>query len=173
MRRLGTLILYITTTENIFRRGFERGHLVQDSKQSIYYECVLSKFEVDEVYGGEIKAGNSIYIFEPVDCRENQMDCTDGYSLMKRQEEYVLFLTKLKNAGYGDGEYVYAPISTTYEKYSCKDSFPNRLSEEVLEEPEKMHAYSEYNQEVYLYDKEMYDKYCRLKKQVLELIKCE
>ncbi len=47
------------------------------------------------------------------------------------------------------------------------------MSEEVLEEPEKMHAYSEYNQEVYLYDKEMYDKYCRLKKQVLELIKCE
>lgn len=149
-----------------------KGHLVENKKSSIYYECVLSEVEIDDVYVGGLQKGEHIYVFEPVDCRRNQLDCTDGYSLMNKKEEYVLFLSKLKNAGYGEGEYVYAPKSTTFGKFLYKDSVPTQFSEESLEEPDQMIPYSKCKkEEVYLYDGEMYNKYCRLKKQVLEFVK--
>ena len=147
-------------------------HLNQEKKRSIYYECVLSTVEVDEVYQGNLKKGNEIDIFEPVDCRNMQIDCTDGYSLMQEGNQYILFLIPLKNAGYGTGEYVYAPVSTTYAKFLYNDSFPELFNEEQLEEnTETTLYYNQYKQaEVYLYDEKMYNKYCKLKKQVMELV---
>ncbi len=82
------------------------------------------KAEVDHVYQGNAEPGEEIYIFEPVDCVGDFMDCTCGYTLMQEETEYVLFLKKLKNAGYGDAEYVYMPQCTTYGKYTYGDSVP-------------------------------------------------
>lgn len=145
--------------------------LKKEVKRSIYYECVLSLVEIDEVYRGSLAQGDVISVFEPVDCRETEIDCTDGYSLMQEKEEYILFLKPLKNAGYGDGEYVYAPVSTTYAKYLCSDTLPNLFSEEELENPDTMFSYCERkDEEVYLYNQEMYEKYCKLKKQTMELM---
>lgn len=148
-----------------------RVRLKKEVKRSIYYECVLSSVEIEEVYQGSLEQGDVISVFEPVDCRETEIDCTDGYSLMQEEEEYILFLKPLKNAGYGDGKYVYAPVSTTYAKYLCSDSLPNLFTEEELENPDTMFSYSECkDDEVYLHNQEMYEKYCKLKKQTMELM---
>lgn len=147
-----------------------KAHIVSNKNRSIYYECVLSEVEVDSVYNGDIKNGSHIYIFEPVDCRQTQLDCTNGYSLMQENEEYVLFLTKLKNAGFGKGKYVYAPKSMTFGKYPCNTSVPKLFNEETLEEPGKMLPYSTCKSEIYLYNKNTYDKYCKFKEQITELL---
>ena len=139
-------------------------------KRKLYYECIFSEVEILEVYAGDLKAGETISVFEPVDCGfENQILCTDGYSMMQEGEEYVLFLKKLKNTYYGEDDYVYAPSSTVYSKYSINDTMPKLFTYDELEEEENLYLYDKIkNQDVYLYDKGNYEKYVELKKEVLE-----
>jgi hypothetical protein len=137
-----------------------------------YYECILSQVEIEKVYQGDLRIGDKINIFEPIDCYTNRaVYCTDGYSMMQNDFEYILFLQPLKNTFFGENDYVYAPSSTTYGKYLCEDSEPRLFkSYEIVEGDEAaMLKYSEIkNEEVFLYDEEQYNKYIYLKKQVLE-----
>ena len=139
-------------------------------KRKLYYECILSQIDIVKCYEGELKEGDSINIFEPVDCGfEDQILCIDGYSMMQPDKEYILFLKTLKNTYFGSDKYVYAPSSTRYSKYQVDGNEPELFSFEELEEPESMHLYSEIkDQEVYLYEKEDYDKYLKLKNEVIE-----
>lgn len=143
-------------------------HLDETWNRELYQECVLSKVKVDNVYQGNAEPGEEIYIFEPVDCVGDFMDCTGGYTLMQEETEYVLFLKKLKNAGYGDAEYVYMPQCMTYGKYTYGDSVPAKYIDS--QDSDKLPAYSDIRDaEVIILDDEQYDKYCRLKKEVMAL----
>lgn len=147
-----------------------KAHLKNGQPRSIYYECVLSYLEVDMVYQGNVETGKTIWYFEPVDCCLSSIDCTDGYNLMQPNKEYILFLKRLKNAGYSDDKYVYAPASTTYGKYLDEDSMPRLYKESEIEEPDTSILYNEIKrEEVFLDDEEMYEKYCMLKKQARRL----
>lgn len=53
-----------------------RVHLDETWNRELYQECVFSKAEVDHVYQGNAEPGEEIYIFEPVDCVGDFMDCT-------------------------------------------------------------------------------------------------
>lgn len=141
--------------------------------RKIYYECILSKVDIIKCYKGNLKEGDSIDMFEPVDCSfTDQMLCTDGYSLMQEDKEYIIFLKPLQNTYYGSDKYVYAPYSTLYGKYPIDDNIPKRFSYDELEEPECLYTYSKIkNQEVYLYEQDEYDKYLKLKKEVMEKYK--
>lgn len=137
-----------------------------------YYECILSQVEIEKVYKGDLKTGDILNVFEPVDCYTNRaVYCTDGYSMMQNDCEYILFLKPLKNSYFGEDDYVYAPSSTTYSKYLCKNKKPRLFERKEIEEGDEiaMLKYSDIkNEEVYLYDEEKYNKYISLKKQVLE-----
>lgn len=141
-------------------------------ERKIYYECILSKIEIVDCYKGNLVKGDKVNVFEPVDCRfENQILCTDGYSMMQKDKEYILFLKNLKNTFYGTDKYVYAPSSTLYSKYAVDNETPKLFSYEELEEPENLHMYSQVkNQEVYLYDKEQFEKYLYLKDEVMKYL---
>lgn len=137
--------------------------------RELYQECVLSQVEVKQVYQGDVKPGDDILVFEPVTCGGNFMDCTDGYTLMQEGQEYVLFLKRLKNAGYGDDEYVYIPGCLTYGKFTYSDSVPPEYIDYLEEDPH--FKYSEVRDaEIIAMDKEQYDKYCRLKKVVYDMM---
>ena len=80
----------------------------------------------------------------------------------------MLFLKKLKNAGYGDAEYVYMPQCMTYGKYTYGDSVPEKYIDS--KDSDKIPSYSDIRDaEVIVLDDEQYDKYCRLKKEVMAL----
>lgn len=147
-----------------------RAKLNDSFQRELYYECVFSQLQILEVYQGDIEVGKCINIFEPVDCGfKDQMLCTDGYSLMQSGDEYILFLKRLKNTYYDDEKYVYAPTSTRYSKYAINDRIPRLFTYEELEGFSSLQYYSEVkNEEVYLYEKEDYEKYLSLKEQVLE-----
>ncbi len=147
-----------------------KAKLDNSSKRKMYYECILSKIEIIDCYKGDLKEGEKLNVFEPVDCGyEDQILCTDGYSMMQQDKEYILFLKTLKNTYYGTDEYVYAPSSTLYSKYPVDNEKPELFTYEELEEPENLHLYSQVkDQEVYLYDKEEYEKYLKLKDEVIK-----
>lgn len=147
-----------------------RAKLNDSIQRELYYECVLSQVQILEVYQGNVEVGTYINIFEPVDCGfNNQMLCTDGYSLMQLEDEYILFLKSLKNTYYGEQKYVYAPTSTRYSKYAINDKVPDLFTYEELEGFSALQYYEEVkNQEIYLYEKDDYDKYLSLKEQVMQ-----
>jgi hypothetical protein len=138
--------------------------------RQIYGECILSQVEIEEVYKGDLKIGEKLNVFEPDACvLKDCMLATDGYSMMQDDCEYILFLKTLPNTFFGKGDFVYAPSSTTYSKYLCKDVNPRLFQSEELEEPETMLKYSNIKEEeVYLCDEEQYQKYLSLKNQVLD-----
>ncbi len=139
-------------------------------QRKLYYECILSQIDIVKCYSGDLEEGDRVNVFEPVDCGfTDQMLCVDGYSLLQPDKEYILFLKTLKNTYFGKGKYVYAPISTRYGKYQVGDHNPKLFSYEELEEPESLRLYSEVkDQEVYLYEKDEYDKFLELKSEVME-----
>jgi len=146
--------------------------LNESYERQLYYECVISQVEIEEVYKGDLKTGDKINLFEPADCYTNRaIYCTAGYSLMQNDCEYILFLKSLKNTFFGEDDYVYAPSSTTYSKYLYDDREPKLFTSSEIEEGDEttMLKYSDIkNEEIFLYDEEQYNKYIFLKKQVLE-----
>ena len=144
--------------------------LKKGAKRCLYYESVLSYIEILDVYSGNLKKGDIIGFFEPLDCRETQMDATDGYAPMQEEGTYILFLQQLKNTFFGDDDYVYRLANLTYGKYNYDDKIPRLFEEEQLEPGyDKSLQYEElHNADVLLYDKESYEKYCKLKTAVWE-----
>jgi hypothetical protein len=146
--------------------------LSKNFQRKIYLESIFSQVEIVECESGNLKKGEKIEILEPVDCGANVILCTDGYSMMQEGKEYIVFLKPLKNTYYGHSKYIYAPNSTLYSKFPTQPSTPHLFRYEELEEPEKLYSYEKMkDEEVYLYDKKEFNKYLKLKKEVLERFK--
>lgn len=147
-----------------------RGQLLQNTDRQIYQECVLSQFVVAKTYRGEV-VEDIISILEPVDCSRDIMDYTDGYTLMKNSTEYVLFLKKLRNAGYGDSDIIYTPICTTFGKFENNENTPTKYIDKIEEEVSYTFDATS-DAEIFVADEEAYVKYCRIKQEVYSYV-CE
>lgn len=150
-----------------------KAKLKKDAKRCLYCESVLSYIEILDVYSGNMKKGDVVGFFEPLDCRDMQMDATDGYAPMQEEGTYILFLQQLKNTFFGDDKYVYRLANLTYGKYNYDDKIPRIFKEEQLEPgyDENLRYKDIQDADVLLYDQESYEKYCRLKKSVWEAYK--
>jgi hypothetical protein len=75
---------------------------VIDFKQSgvIVDSVTKSSFLVNKVYKGELQEKSNISIFEPAAFKKNIYVNTDGYKLMDKKGQYVLFLDKNPNGDY-------------------------------------------------------------------------
>ncbi len=148
----------------IVRAGLEEG-----SKREIYQECVLSELKVKKVYQGRAQGGDLLRIFEPVNCTgiKGMLLCSEGYSPMQEGKEYILFLKSLKNSLFGPDKFVYIPSTLTYSKYEVSEQLPQRFRLKELEN-ERLKYKAVKSQEVLLYNKNMYEQFLQLKKEVLE-----
>ena len=141
----------------------------KDAKRKIYTECVLSDIEVLDTYKGDIKSGEIIPVFEPINCTESKgaIYCSEGYSPIRSGEEYILFLKKVKNAGFGKDDYVYIISHPTYSKYELNDKKAKLFQEDEFYDVGVFYQKSKEN-EVFLYDKEMYNRFYEIKEQVIK-----
>lgn len=148
-----------------------RACLDKEYVRESYYECVLTQIEVVEVLYGDCDNYDTMLVFEPVDCYSDTfIACTDGYSFMQEDVEYILFLKPLQNTFYGDDELVFSFSTKMYSKYPLNDEIPQLFEISELTEPDSMYLYSEIKEEeIYLYDEETYDTYLYLKEQVKEM----
>lgn len=151
-----------------------KAKLTADYQRKIYRECIFSEAEVLKCYKGNLKKGQKLHMFEPVNCTgfENPMLCEGGYMPMINNDQYYLFLMKVKNSHFSEDQYVYLPISLTYGKYKADQTNPRlfRNNQVDSDDREKLLSYSQVkNQEVLLCDKHDYKKFLDLKKKVLKL----
>lgn len=146
-----------------------------DFQRKIFRECIFSEADILKCYRGKIKEGEKIHLFEPVNCTGfgNPMLSEEGYSPMIENEEYIMFLKKVKNSYFSKDQYVYLPVSLTYGKYKADKSMPRLFKEDEIgtdvDDINTLPQYSEVkNQEVFLYEKKSYDLFVCLKDQVLK-----
>lgn len=91
------------------------------------YTTTKTKVVIKEVFKGEAKTGQQIFIYEPVNFSysvSKSYNSTGGYQIMKEGEEYYVFLQKLKaSEGYkmsDDEKNSYLPSTASYSKFSVK-----------------------------------------------------
>lgn len=98
---------------------------VDDSaSREMYEETTLTKVIIKEVFKGELDQ-NSIYVFEPFDCYNEDnllyLYSLDGYNIMNKNSEYILFLREIKDSNYTSDDSIYMPTTTLLSKYSIND----------------------------------------------------
>lgn len=144
-----------------------KAHTKSDFKREIYYQCILSQVEIDEVYKGKLHKGDIIDVFEPFDLSsDNRIISDDGYNLMNDGEEYVLFLLPLKDSNYSKQRTVYCMSTTVLSKYSCKSTGFRLYDNEEIETG----AY-DYNdiksEDVFISDKKVFKVYDTIRKNLV------
>ncbi|MGM9974586.1 MAG: hypothetical protein ACI33K_11165 [Clostridiaceae bacterium] len=146
--------------------------------RNIYTGCVLSEVEILEIYKGDLEIGEKINIFEPINCTfinskvQPKIYSYEGYSPMDLEKEYLLFLMPAKNSYFGDNDIIYLPSTITYSKFKLDNNQPKLFTEEELEVEGVI--YSEIkDEEVYLYDKKMYELFVKIKAEALKIYNIE
>jgi hypothetical protein len=137
------------------------------SQRTVYEGCVLSKVNILDVYKGNVKPGESIDIFEPVDCqdRKEMLYFFEGYIPMQPGEEYILYLNPLKGARFSRDKFIYIPSTITYSKYKTDVGSVKIFDESGVAEEKAIHKYKNIkDEEVYLYDSDKYELFVMLKK---------
>ncbi len=147
-----------------------KGHLVKDMPREEYVECVLSYFEVTDVFKGRLSKGDIVGIFEPVNSTgmPGILLCGDGYAPMIEETEYIMYLKKYKNTHFGSQDYLYVPTSQRYGKYNVDNGILKLFSESEFSDINTIY-YSEWkNCEIFLFKKKAFDKYVEYKKRCLD-----
>lgn len=150
--------------------------LSEGEKRTIYTECILSQADVMKSWKGDVKTGEKIHIFEPVNCTgftSFAVLCQEGYTPMVKGEEYILFLRQIKNSHFSKDDYVYLPVSMTYGKYRADSGFPKRYKEsqvglDYMNNGASLSLEDAEKEEVLLFEKEKYQLYLNLKKTVMK-----
>ena len=153
-----------------------KARLKDNFDRKMYHDCILSQAEILEVYRGDLKKNDSIYVFEHAGYFDDDIVLSlDGYNMMQESEEYILFLKRLKNSHFGEEgkKYVYVPSTTTFSKYKCSDDNIRLFSDMELGDTDdfsksKLVLYSEVrNEEVFLYA-DKFNQYVDFKRQVMK-----
>lgn len=94
-------------------------------------DMTISYVDIIDIYKGDIE-GKTASVIEPIFyfADGDYIASINGYSWMKEEEEYILFLTKLKDAHLGNDEYIYIPTTARYSKYSINS--PDDLTKSIL-----------------------------------------
>ncbi|MCC3865139.1 hypothetical protein K0040_12735 [Terrisporobacter petrolearius] len=94
------------------------------SPREIYEEATLTKVTVKEVLKGNLDKG-SIYVFEPLYILTDPpitINSLDGYNVMDKDLEYILFLRDMRDSNYTEDNTIYMPTTTLLSKYSINDT---------------------------------------------------
>ena len=95
-----------------------------NSPREIYEEATLTKVTVKEVFKGNLDK-ESIYVFEPFYMLTNPpiiINSLDGYNVMDKDLEYILFLREMKDSNYTPDDTIYMPTTTLLSKYSINNT---------------------------------------------------
>lgn len=143
-----------------------KAKLTEGSTREIYQECILSKIEILNVYKGDVSKGAEVNLFEPVNCTgiKGQLLLSEGYVPMQQGQEYILFLTPLKNSRFGSGDYVYIPSTLTYSKYNFNNNSVKFFKDVRIEQGEAVYEYVKImNENIYCSDKNVFNRYSKIK----------
>ena len=146
------------------------GHLDLSKPREEYVECVLSYFEVTDVFKGDIEKENAIGIFEPINSTgmPGILLCGDGYAPMVEETEYILYLKKYKNIHFGDSKYLYVPTSQRYGKYNVDSGILKLFSKDEFSDINTI-KYSEWKDcEIFLFKEKAFKRYVEYKERSLE-----
>lgn len=94
------------------------------SPREMYEEATLTKVTVKEVFKGNLDK-ESIYVFEPFYMITNPpiiINSLDGYNVMDKDLEYILFLRDMKDSNYTPDDTIYMPTTTLLSKYSINNT---------------------------------------------------
>lgn len=91
--------------------------------REIYEGATLTKANIKEVFKGKLDK-DSIYLFEPFDVITYdpvKIYSLDGYNLMGKDSEYILFLKDMKDSNYTPDDTIYMPTTTLLSKFTIND----------------------------------------------------
>ncbi|OOB76421.1 MULTISPECIES: hypothetical protein [Clostridium] len=105
--------------------------LFDSFKSQRFYFSTLTPVQVLNVYKGDsLKPNDIINIFELFYFGKEDCKTQDGYNMMIKNHEYILFLKKSKNPSYnveGNKDFLYTPISSMYAKYDISSKTPVKI----------------------------------------------
>lgn len=109
-------------------------------------DMTISTLTVKQVYKGNLKS-DTLSVMEPIYYFSDgdYIASIDGYYWMQYETDYILFLTELKDAHWGNDKNIYLPTTTRYSKYNIanaddiKNTIPGysdyiKLRDDVLNE---------------------------------------
>ena len=135
-------------------------------------EATKTKVIVEKVFKGNLKEGQSIFVYEPA-CfsytASKAYSTTGGYQLMKAGEEYFVFLQNLQAVdGYTfsvQEKKTFLPSTTSYSKFPVAKGEMNIVDSQKLDNGE--YQYQEVqNLEIITSERNVLDKYKNLKQSV-------
>ncbi|ADY54482.1 hypothetical protein Sgly_0111 [Syntrophobotulus glycolicus DSM 8271] len=106
-------------------------------ERKVLNQSLFSQVQILEIYkGSDLKTDENIYIYEPASLGNDQIYMPDGYIMQLDDQEYIFFLKRLKAPeGYqykGKEKISYMPVSTTFGKYSVKETNTSVIPSEEI-----------------------------------------
>ena len=152
--------------------------LVDEDKRKNCATSMLSKVQVVKVYKGKLLKKQCIMLLEYIEPTKTSILSVNGYNVIKKDKEYIVFLRKYKNRHYTiehtseeklETDSIYIPISPVLGKYPVDDSYKKvelldkkRLCEE--DEPYKYETVKKY--EIFTDNPKVLKQYIFIGKQV-------
>lgn len=140
----------------------------KNMKRELYYFCSTTYVDVLEVYEGSMDNNTTISVFEPIFTfnMENQpyIYSLDGYNYMNEEDEYILFLRKLKDIHYSRYDNIYIPTTTIYSKYNVNDD----IKLDAISTPDAIVYDTLKNSDVLLTDNKRIKVFSEIKKTILD-----
>lgn len=144
-----------------------------DNRRMSPYTTTLTEAVVVETYKGEIKSGESIFIYEPAAFSysvSKSYRSGGGYQMMKKGEEYIVFLQKLKTAKEykmsEKEEKTFLPTTVLFSKFPVQQGELEVINEKKMNNGKYSYADVE-NLEIITSEKEDLEKYAKIKEKVL------
>lgn len=140
-----------------------------------HFQAILSKVRVTKVYKGEVKQGDSIYLYEPSSFHKSESySSTGGYNIMLDNQEYIVFLNHLKKPEgyqYKDREAIsFVPISSYFGKYPVNSKEITPLISKEIETSDIETMYSKVKDyDILTTQNEMLKKYQSFKNEALNM----
>lgn len=136
-------------------------------------EATKTKVVVEKTFKGNLKEGESIYVYEPA-CfgytASEDYSTTGGYQIMKAGEEYFIFLQNLQAVkGYrfsANEKKTFLPCTASYSKFPVREGEMSIVDSQKLDNGEYQYGEVQ-NLEIITSEKTVLDKYKNLKQKVL------
>lgn len=136
-------------------------------------DATKTKVVVEEVFKGDLKEGESIFVYEPAYFSYTASEAystTGGYQLMKAGEKYFIFLQNLQAVkGYtfsAKEKKTFLPSTASYSKFPVREGEVRIVDSQKLDNGEYQYGEVQ-NLEIITPEKIVLDKYKNLKQKVL------
>lgn len=114
----------------------------KDERREFNMNLTITNVEVVEVYKGDVEEEN-IYVIEPIYYySEGDYIFSQLYYWMNEEDEYILYLDKIKDMHLGKQEYIYNPTTLHLSKYNTDKD------DDIVNTPGYYYRYYEFRQNV-------------------------